>query len=315
MSFFSPRLFAKRACSFRWVLILAVLIPANNSFAQTLPVVHWINDSGQDGYTLLNSTSNFITSFKATNDVHVKLITGSVNSIFQEAFTVGTNVNNPAFLTNFVGLAGNGTGDGGLSHLKCLETELGGNVVLQVDFAVPLTPGDRMVIADADNGEKYGIQAFFAGQSLNLSGWSFTNCSGETSQMPDTNWPAWDGNAGTLTASMTSSFTEPLAVLTPDQSVDRVIITRFNQGGGSMAFQFVNVSTTIGQPVLKIQSAGTNAVLSWPASFPNYSLYTATNLAPPAPWTLVGQPTLISSQLVVTNATAVKTRFYRLQHQ
>jgi len=312
-------------CSFtRWVFrlipasafALFFFAPQTESRAQTEPVVQWINDQGQDGRTVLNNGSNFITSFKGTNDVTVKLLSGSVNSIFQEVFTVGgANINNPAFLTNFVGLTGNGTGDGNPSRLKCIETALGGTVVLEFDFAIPLTANDRLVIADVDTGEEYSIVASFQGSLLLPSQWDYASYSGETSQLPDSSWPVWDSNGGTLTAGTTANLSEPLSVFAPKLPMDRVVVTRFNQGNGSIALQFVNLTTASGPPVLNIQSVGGNAVLSWPASFPDYSLYTATNLAPPAPWTLVGQPTLNSSQLIVTNSPAVRARFYRLQHQ
>jgi len=297
-------------------LIFLLFAPPTRVLGQTELVIHWINDLGQDGRAVLSAGSNFITSFKGTNDVTVKLLSGSVNSIFQEVFSVGgTNINNPAFLTNFVGLAANGTGDGNPSRLKCLETALSGSVLLEFDFAIPLTSADRLVIADVDTGEEYGILASFQGSSLFPSNWVYTAYSGGTTQLPDSSWPVWDSNQGTLTAATTGNLFEPLSVLAPKLSMDRVVISRFNQGSGSIALQFINVATPSGSPALKIQSVGGNAVLSWPASFPNYSLYTTTNLAPSAQWTLVGQPTLISSQLVITNSPAAKARFYRLKSQ
>lgn len=312
------RFFQKRAFSFfRFLTFLSFLAAANGVPGQTVPVVHWINDSNQNAYTWLSSGSNFITNFKATNDVQVTLVTGSVNSIYQEAYAgLGPNNNNPAFLTNFIGLAINGTGDGGLGHLKCIETSLGGSTVLQFDFAVPLTPYDRLLIMDVDTGERYGIQAFFGGQSLNLSRWNYAAYSGEASQLPDSTWPTWNSSDGSLTANTAGNLSEPLSVLAPNQLVDRVVITRFQQGNGSIAIQFVSLPVPGASPVLQIQPVGSNVVVSWPGTFDNYSLYTATNLAPPIAWSPVGtQPSLNATRLAVTNLPAASARFYRLQMQ
>ena len=267
---------------------------------------------------MLSNGSNFITSFKATNDVQVALITGSVGSLFQEAFAgLGPNNNNPAFITNFIGVTANGTGNGSFGRIECFQSS-SSSMALQFDFAVPLTSSDRILIVDADLSEKYGVQAYFAGQPLDLSGWSYAGYSGEESRLPDATWPVWSVNTtqGTLTAS-SSGLSEPLSVLAPNQSVDRVIITRFAQGSGSICIQFMNLTASAaGPPVLQIQSLGGKAVLSWSESFPNYSLYSTTNLGSPASWTAVGtQPSLSSSQLVITNSPSARAQFYRLQLQ
>ncbi len=316
-------LFTARSCT-QWrssllgaSLAFLLFAPLASVRAQSEPVLHWINDLGQDGVASLNSTSNFITDFKGTNDVQIKMIFGSVNSIFSEAFTIGaTNSNNnPSFLTNFFGLAGNGTGDSARRHLKCLETALSGEVILQFDFSIPLTTDDRLFITDVESGEAYKVQAYFAGQELKLTGWSFTNYSGEMSQLPDATWPTWDAGANTLSASTQGGLTEPLSVFTPDQSVDRVIITRLDQGGGSAAIQFMNVPSSQGSPTLQIAPLGNRAILSWPASFPNYSLQTSSNISPAFAWATIGNaPVLSSNRLVVTNLPGVSARFYRLKH-
>ncbi|HEX4262978.1 MAG TPA: hypothetical protein VH597_01460 [Verrucomicrobiae bacterium] len=108
-----------------------------SALAQTTQALHWINDSSQNGFTTLNSTSNFITSFKGTNDVQITLISGKVNSIFQEAFAGLANNNNPGFLTNFIGLAANGTGDGTYGHINFLESTLNGEMVCGSLFPSP----------------------------------------------------------------------------------------------------------------------------------------------------------------------------------
>jgi hypothetical protein len=69
------------------------------------------------------------------------------------------------------------------------------------------------------------------------------------------------------------------------------------------------------RPTLAIGPAGTNVVISWPASFPCFTLYSATNLpALPADWAVVSPPpVIVSGKYTVTNAVLGSTRFYRLQ--
>ena len=162
-----------------FALALLLFASQTDALGQTTPVVHCINDLNQDAYTMLSNGSNFITSFKATNDVQVALISGSVGSLFVEAFAgLGPNNNNPAFITNFIGLNANGTGDGSVvGRIECFQSS-SSSMALQFDFAVPLTSSDRILIADVDLSEKYGVQAYFAGQPLDLSGWSYAGYSG-----------------------------------------------------------------------------------------------------------------------------------------
>jgi hypothetical protein len=319
MQFVVERVVGKRSGFFSLLAAVCFLLSRGGASAQTVPVIHWVNDTNQNGYTTLTATSNFITSFKATNDVHVTVVSGNVNSIYQEVFGgLGPGNNNPAYLTNFIGLAANGTGDGIAGHIKFIEGELGGTMVLQFDFAVPLTSYDRFLITDVDLGEAYRIQAFSAGQPLDLTGWSYAAYSGEGTQPPDDSWPIWSvaTTNGTLAANTSGSLTEPLSVLTPNHLVDRVVITRMAQGSGSIAMQFLSLPIPSGQPMLQIQPAGTNIVLTWPGTFNNYALYSATNLASPVVWTAVpNPPSLNLTQLAVTNSPSARARFYRLQLQ
>jgi len=98
--------------------LLTLTFP-NKARAQNLPVLHCINDSGQDYDSVLNSNGVFITSFKATNDLTVKrLASDPLSAVVQDIFNGGTTVNNPWYITEFVGAASNGTGDGVAGHIK-----------------------------------------------------------------------------------------------------------------------------------------------------------------------------------------------------
>jgi hypothetical protein len=66
-------------------------------------------------------------------------------------------------------------------------------------------------------------------------------------------------------------------------------------------------------PSLSLKRAGTNAVVSWPATFVSFTLQSATNLGPQASWTKVTNlPVILSSRYNVTNVSTASTRFYRL---
>jgi hypothetical protein len=315
---FTTQLIVKFVLGLRLVCMagLCCLFSMSQGWGQTTQGLHWVNDSGSNALTTLNATSNFITSFKGTNDVHVTLLTGSVNSIFQESFAGLANNNNPGYLTNYLGLAANGTGDGTVGHISFLESALGVAMSLRFTFDIPLTPNDRLLLTDVDTGEKYNIQAFSGGQAVDLSGWIYTPYSGEESQLPDATWPTWAvaTTNGTLTANTSGGLLEPLSVLTPDRSIDSVVVTRLAQGGGSSAMQFINLTVPNGSPVLHVQPAGNSVVVSWPGTFNNYALFTTTNMAPPATWTAIGIPPSINqTTLVITNSVSAQKRFYRLQ--
>ncbi|HEX4262977.1 MAG TPA: hypothetical protein VH597_01455 [Verrucomicrobiae bacterium] len=179
-----------------------------------------------------------------------------------------------------------------------------------------MTPNDRFLLTDVDNGERYNIQAFAGNQAVDLSGWTYTPYSGEESQLPNANWPTWtvDTTNGSLISNSAGNLTEPLSVLTPDRSIDSVVVTHVAQGSGSSAIQFVNLTAPVGLPTLQILPANGNIVLAWPGAFNNYALYTATNLAPPVSWSVIGTaPSLNQTTLVITNSTSGRARFYRLQ--
>jgi beta-glucosidase len=67
-------------------------------------------------------------------------------------------------------------------------------------------------------------------------------------------------------------------------------------------------------PKLSIALSGTNIVLSWPASFVNWSLLTAPALGLPGGWSAVTNvPLLLNSEYVITNAVGAAAQFYRLE--
>jgi hypothetical protein len=78
-------------------------------------------------------------------------------------------------------------------------------------------------------------------------------------------------------------------------------------------FNALSVSAPVGPPpVLSIAVAGTNAIISWPASTnPGYGLQSATNLASPV-WLGAGTASVVGTNNVVTNSISGKVQFYRL---
>jgi hypothetical protein len=66
-------------------------------------------------------------------------------------------------------------------------------------------------------------------------------------------------------------------------------------------------------PSLAFKRTGTNSAVSWPATFVGFTLQSATNLGPQAPWTEVTNlPVVLNSRYNVTNASSASARFYRL---
>jgi hypothetical protein len=59
--------------------------------------------------------------------------------------------------------------------------------------------------------------------------------------MPNANWATWNSSNGTLTApSGNPQLNSPLDVLTPDQDVDRLVISKLSGVGGGWAFDVVD---------------------------------------------------------------------------
>jgi hypothetical protein len=71
--------------------------------------------------------------------------------------------------------------------------------------------------------------------------------------------------------------------------------------------------TPIGPPQLAIMAAGTNVVLTWPASAIDFTLNSTASLLPPAVWTAVSPgPVVVDGQNIVTNVISETQQFYRL---
>jgi outer membrane protein assembly factor BamB len=67
-------------------------------------------------------------------------------------------------------------------------------------------------------------------------------------------------------------------------------------------------------PRLRISRSGSHVVLSWPNSFTNFSLTAAQSLQASGSWTVVTQkPSVIGSELVVTNSVTAPATFFRLR--
>lgn len=231
------------------LLLLTMIAATVQMQAQSLPTIEWKNGSGQGAVATLNSGANFVTDFRGTNDVTITELSGSVNSVYQDNFGGASSGNNPDYLKTFVGNSATNTGDGGAGHVRLLETALTAGAAansLQFDFLVPLDANSRILIADVDLSEVYTIQAYhYNGTNyvaLSLTGWSIQNYTGQTGAAPNINWPTWNSTTGTLTGNSPSPLNEPSVVLTPDQSVDRLVFTKqFQATSGSAGIQIFQV--------------------------------------------------------------------------
>jgi hypothetical protein len=205
-------------------------------------VVHWINSASQSALTVLNSGGTFTTDFKGSGDVAIKLVSGTLNSLYGENFAASPG-NNPSWVTGFIGSSAQGTGSGAPGHWTVLETTSPSTNLssVQFDFSRPLLPGDRILLLDCDSNEQYHIEAFLkSGGDYNvesLAGWTFESYTGQTGITPNNQWPTWQSGGGLLTASTSGNLNEPLDVLVPDARVDRIIFSKLS-GGGSGEIQF-----------------------------------------------------------------------------
>lgn len=217
--------------------------------ARAVSVVHWINNSNQNASNVVNSGSPFLTSFRSAGEVTVTRLINTAGSLFTDNFGGATPGNNPAYLTSFVGAAASGTGNGQAGYMGFFD--LGGAATgsTQFDFAQPLTSADRLLFVDADSTEQYKIEAFGIVDSsyvpLSLGGWIYETFSGQTGVTPDNRWPTWNPGSALLTAS-TSGLNEELSVLTPDQPVSRLKISKLTGGGASTGFQVIEITGITG---------------------------------------------------------------------
>ena len=82
-------------------------------------------------------------------------------------------------------------------------------------------------------------------QPVSLTGWLHESFSGQTGVVPNASWATWDPAAGTLTSPAHdpgATLNEPLDVLTPDQSVERIVFTKLAGNGGNAIIQIVEPS-------------------------------------------------------------------------
>ncbi len=224
-----------------FVFAIAILIVAGVSRAQNRPVMNIKNASSQDAPTVLNAGNTFVTSFKSTNDLTISAGSGLNVSKFMEQFTSGGSSNNPSYLTTFTGSSSNFTGDSLTSHM---DTVVFKNRTLTFDFSAPLTATDRLLIFDTDFNEVVTIQAFTKSgavyTAVSLLGWTHQTFSGMTTTAPDSKWATWNASLRKLTGSGLS-VAEPINALTPDQAIDRIVITSTLNSGIDEAVQFVSV--------------------------------------------------------------------------
>jgi hypothetical protein len=218
-------------------------------------VVHLVNDSGQDIYDTLSSSVPFVTDFKGTNDVTITELAGVLLPDYIDSFGGVYGSENPSYITNFVGATSNGTGDGMPGDLEDIQTSLG--LTIEFDFASRLTPNDHLFLIDCDWVEQYHIQAFiksgtnYAAESL--VNWKVQNFPGSTGEIPNKTFPLWDGTNGLLVSQTSNlNLNEPLTVFTPDQTVDRVIVsqTAGAGGSGSATLQFIHPFVPNAAPIL-----------------------------------------------------------------
>jgi len=230
--------------------------------AQNIAAAHWINESAQSGATVLNGGGVFTTDFKGTNDLKITPLAIDPVTYYVDLFGGSTPGNNPAYMTNFVGSSANGTGDGTPGDIGDLEMTYDATGSLQFDFATPLTPQDRILLIDVDRTEQYLIQAYaFNGISnapVSLTGWNAQNFSGTTGITPNSTWPIWTPATGTLVSGTSSDLNEELFVLTPNQNINRLVITKQTGSGFSTDITFLSLNVP-----LMIHQTGANVVLNW----------------------------------------------------
>jgi PEP-CTERM motif len=233
---------------FACALVLGV-VAFNDGSTDAASVIHWINDSNQDAASVLNGGGSFTTTFRTSNDVTATELSGHTSGQFVDNFGGPTPGNNPGYLTTFVGSTGNGTGDGTAGHVAFLDMAGTATGSMQFDFAQPITSADRLLFVDPDSTEQYHIEAFtLVGAtyvSLSELGWTYETFSGQTGVTPDSRWPTWNPVSGLLTAT-SSALNEELSVLTPDQLVSRLVISKTTGAGASTGFQVIEVPSPTG---------------------------------------------------------------------
>jgi hypothetical protein len=232
--------------------------------AQNLPVAHWINGTGQSADTILNTGGVFITDFKTHNDLTVTRLTSDSVTLYTDVFGGSSPGNNPGYLTNFTGVATNGTGDGIAGDIEDLELTTDATGTLQFDFLHPLMAQDRILLIDVDGPEQYLLQAYFVDSLstnvVSFTGWTAEDFSGTAGTTPDARWPVWNPATGTLISGTTGNLNEELFVLTPARNINRLVVTKQSGSSWSTDITFVSLQA---EARLTIQPLGTNVLLNW----------------------------------------------------
>jgi uncharacterized repeat protein (TIGR03803 family) len=90
-------------------------------------------------------------------------------------------------------------------------------------------------------------------------------------------------------------------------------ITLYGTVGGGSSGDGTVFSFTLPRPLLNIQPAGNDVILTWSTVSPGYSLQSTPRLGATAAWTSVSpSPALVNGQNTVTNAISATQQFYRL---
>lgn len=205
--------------------------------AQNRPVVKLKNGSSQN-VTVVNTATPFVSGFKASSDMTATAISGTSFSRGIEGYSIGGNSTNPSYITSFVGTNTNLTGDGVAGHIDSI---IFSGCTMQFDFAVPLNAFDRLLITDTEYNEQVTIQAYVKNganyDAVNLLGWIHEAFSGASTSAPTADWSTWNATTGKLTGNG-QFIPEPLDVFTPNQNIDRVVITSASTTG-KQAYQFM----------------------------------------------------------------------------
>jgi hypothetical protein len=281
--------------------------------SEQLAALHLVNDLGQNVLDVLKEGLPFTTDFKGTNDVIITELSGLPRSIYLDEFGGTNSADNPAYITNFVGSAAEGNGDGISGDISGIETTQG--VSLQFDFAERLTANDRLLVSDCDWLEQYQVRAFVRNGGgygeVPLSHWSAADYPGSTQELPNSLWPTWNGASGMLVSQANDTgLGEELVVLTPDQSVDRVVITQRNTPGGTASLQFVSPA----QPWIGDCERITNGSVELSVSGSLGSVYTLQSSSDLTNWTsrLSFTCTSAPTRVVDPGANTSERQFYRI---
>ena len=124
--------------------------------------------------------------------------------------------------------------------------------------------------------------------------------------------------------------TPTMALLSGSPAIDRGVNNGLmtDQRGAPRPFDFAALTNASGgdasdigafewgSPGLRIQRAGSNVVVSWPAYYGDFTLESATNLPASNNWSAVaGTPLVVVDQFDVTNSAAGAKRFFRLKNR